>query len=129
MESSSTLVPVDPVTKRMTGVLRGLMEMYEQWKGTAQYKNDFMIRQMHIILSAIVEELEDDQYLFGNPTGQLWILQFSKLMEWTVTGDRSKLPEELLPLACKIEGIPYEPNVGEKVPVALPSGMQATDAE
>ena len=92
----------------MTGVLRGLMDMYSQWKGTAEYKNDFLIRQMHIILSAIVEELEDDQYLFGNPTGQLWILQFSLLMEWTVTGDRSKLPPELQQLACKIEGIPYE---------------------
>jgi hypothetical protein len=106
--SSTTLERVDPVTKRMTGVLRGLMEMYEGWKTQGEYKNDFLVRQMHIILSAIVEELEEDQYLFSNPTGQLWILQFAKLMQWTVTGDHSELPPELQKLACKIEGVPYE---------------------
>jgi hypothetical protein len=63
-----------------------------------------MVRQMKIILDAIVEEIEEDNSMFANENAQKWILQFAMLMEWTVTGDRSKLPADLIPVVDQIEG-------------------------
>jgi hypothetical protein len=104
---SSILAVVDPVTTRIIGLFKGLSEMYAAWR-----EKDFLARQIGIILEAVREELEDEPTLFANPSGRLMILNFSLLLEWTVTGDYSKLPEELLPIACKIEGRPVPQTQG-----------------
>lgn len=75
--------------------------MYANWKD-----KDFLARQIGIILEAVREELEDDGSIFESPSARLMILNFAKLMEWTVHGDLSQLPEELWPIACQIDGIP-----------------------
>jgi hypothetical protein len=128
---SSTLVAADPVTKRITGLLQGLSNMYSQWKDT---EKDFLIRQMKIILDAIVEEIvEDDRQIFATQTAQLMILNFSKLLEFCVDGDFTRLPPELLPIACQIEGLEYDPTMAENMAdsplLALPASMPPTDAE
>jgi hypothetical protein len=92
---------VDPTTRRIIGLFKGLSEMYATWRN-----KDFLARQIGIILEAVREELEDEPTLFANQTGQLMILNFSKLLEWCVTGDYSQLPDELLTIACNIEGKP-----------------------
>jgi hypothetical protein len=73
---------------------------------------DWLTRQLSIILDAIREEIEEDDSVFADPTSGLWIQDFAKLMDWTATGDYSKLPEHLVPIACNIEGrpIPVKPD-------------------
>jgi hypothetical protein len=71
-----------------------------------------MIRQVTIIMDAVREELEEDGTVFDSGVGQRWLLDFAQLMIWTATGDYSVLPEELLSVARKIEGIP-EPEPAE----------------
>lgn len=103
---SSTLVVVDPVTKRVVGLLRGLTQLYGKWE-----RRDFMARQIKVIMEALIEEVEEDEMqLFAGGPAQLWMLNFAKLMEWTVTGDYAQLPDELIPLACQIEGKPIPEN-------------------
>ena len=102
---SSTLAVVDPVTKRIIGLFKGLSEMYATWRN-----KDFLARQIGIILEAVREELEDEPTLFANQSGQLMLLNFSTLLEWCVTGDYSKLSDDLLPIACQIEGRPIPQN-------------------
>jgi hypothetical protein len=105
-QQSSTLAVVDPVTKRVVGLLRGLTQLYGKWE-----RRDFMARQIKVIMEALIEEVEeDDKQLFSSGPAQLWMLNFAKLMEWTVTGDYEKLPEELVALACQIEGKPIPEN-------------------
>jgi hypothetical protein len=73
---------------------------------------DWLARQLSIILDAIREEIEEDDSVFADPTSKLWIQDFAKLMDWTATGDYSKLPEHLVPIACNIEErpIPVKPD-------------------
>jgi hypothetical protein len=79
--------------------------MYATWRN-----KDFLARQIGIILEAVREELEDEPTLFANQSGQLMLLNFSKLLEWCVSGDFSQLPDELLPIACQIDGRPVPQN-------------------
>lgn len=131
VSQSSTLVAADPVTRRITGLLQGLSNIYSQWQSTES--RDFLIRQMKIILDAIVEEiLDDDRQIFATQTAQLMILNFSKLLEFCVHGDLSQLPPELLPIACQIEGIEYAPQAEDQTQLsllALPTGAMSSDAE
>lgn len=58
-------------------------------------------------MEALIEEVEeDDKQLFSSANAQLWMLNFAKLMEWTVTGDYDKLPPDLVEIAYSIEGKP-----------------------
>lgn len=108
--ASTTLAVVDPVTRRISGLLREMSTLF-----TRLDNRDFLARQIRIILDAVREELEEDSHLFDNPSGRLWIINFSRLMEWTATGDATQLPEELWPIAEAIEGRPLFQNSGEVV--------------
>lgn len=68
-------------------------------------------------MDAVREELEEDGTVFDSPMGQRWLLDFSKLMEWTATGDYSILPDELVTVACHIEGKPLP----EEEPLFVPA--------
>lgn len=128
---SSTLAVGDPVTRRITGLLRGMANMYSQWQNRDK---DFLIRQIRIILDAIIEEVEeDDKQIFASQSAQLMVLNFSKLLEFCVTGDMSSLPPEIIPIACQIEGIEYVPTQApdetQESLLALPASAAAPDAE
>jgi hypothetical protein len=109
MESSesTTLVVVDPVTKRVSGLLREMGILFSHMD-----KRDFLARQINIILDAVREELEEDTHLFDNQSGRMWLLSFGKLIEWTVTGDRSQIPPELMPVVDAIEGTDAHTGIG-----------------
>lgn len=91
---------VDPTARRISGLLGALSELF----ASRRTGGDWMTRQLKIILDAVREEVEEDITIFGGPQATLWIIDFSKLMEWTATGDYSKLPEHLLPIAYAIDG-------------------------
>lgn len=56
-------------------------------------------------MDALIDEVEeDDRQLFASGPAQIWMLNFAKLMEWTVTGDYSILPPDLVSIAQEIEG-------------------------
>ena len=99
--TSSTLVVADPTSRRVSGLLRELGVLFNHSR-----HNDWIGRQLGIILDAIREEVEESDDIFSGPMAQAWIVEFSRLMEWTATGDYSKLPENLLEVACRIDGIP-----------------------
>lgn len=98
---STTLVVVDPLARRVTGLLRELLVLFS----TMQNK-DWLTRQMSIIIEAICEEIEEDSTIFSGATAAGWMVQFSELMRWTGTGDYSQLPPELVNIARKIDGKP-----------------------
>lgn len=64
-----------------------------------------MARQIKAIMDALIDEVEEDErQLFASGPAQIWILNFAKMMEWTVTGDYSILPPEMAEIAREIEG-------------------------
>jgi hypothetical protein len=99
--ASTTLVVVDPVAKRISGLLKELGVLFK-----GMQNRDWLTRQLGIILDAVREEIEEDDSVFADPTSSLWIRDFAKLMDWTATGDYSVLPEHLISIACNIEGRP-----------------------
>lgn len=108
---SSTLVAVDPVSRRISGLLDQLNMLFAQSR-----KNDWIARQLGIILDAIKEEIEEEKDLFSGPVAQQWIIEFSHLMEWTATGDYSKLSDALIPIAAQIDGLNVTEGAREIVP-------------
>lgn len=97
--ASSTLAVVDPVTRRVSGILRELGLTI-----ASMPNRDFLGRQVTIILDAIREELEQDSHLFDNQSGHAYLFMFAELIKWTVTGDTENLPEPVKPIAYSIEG-------------------------
>lgn len=95
---------VDPVTRRVSGILRELGLVI-----SAVPNRDFLGRQVTIILDAIREELEEDTHLFDNQSGHAYLLMFSELIKWTVTGDTENLPDAVKPIAYSIEVYPQQP--------------------
>jgi hypothetical protein len=99
----TTLAVADPVARRISGLLRELGVLFG-----SMTEKDWLTRQMHIILDAVREEIEENPGLFAGPAARVWIIQFAELMRWTATGDYQALPADLVRIAQSIDGIPAQ---------------------
>lgn len=96
---SSTLVVVSPVVRRLRSVLDEL--------GSFVGKNgDERQRRMSKLLSVVIDEAMDEMGEMDSRVLAAWMHSMACVIEWTATGDMSVLPDELIPFACAVEGIP-----------------------
>jgi hypothetical protein len=91
-------VVVNPTVKRLRAVLRELSEFVIKTGDERQ-------RRMQRVLSIVVDEAVDEMGEVDERLMQAWMLNMAKVIEWSATGNMSVLPSELIPFACKVEGI------------------------
>jgi hypothetical protein len=98
---STTLVVVNPTTKRVRAVITNLSDFVMK-AGDGHQKN--MSRLMGMVIDEAIEELgeRDERQM------QRWMIFMARILEWSGTGNVGILPQELVPFIADVEGIPVE---------------------
>lgn len=82
------------------------------------------------ILGVIIDESMEEMADMDSRVLAAWMHNMACVIEWTATGDMSILPPELIPFACKVEGIDI-PEEKQQPEETLPEidGPEVVDAE
>ena len=64
-------------------------------------------RRMQRVLNIIIDESMDELAEMDEASLSTFMHNMACIIEWTATGNLSVLPPELIPFACKIDGINY----------------------
>lgn len=79
-------------------------------------------RRMTQLLSVVIDEAMEEMGETDSRVLAGWMMMMGRVIEWTATGNMELLPEELIPFACKVEGI--------EIPVHVPDDdNEPVDAE
>lgn len=97
---SSTLVRVSPTVRRLRSIVDELGEF-------VMNVGDERQRRMQRLLNIVVDEAMEELGTVPEPSLMIWMSNMARIIQWSATGDMSIIPEELIPFACKVEGIDY----------------------
>jgi hypothetical protein len=102
-------VVVSPVVKRLRSVLTELADFVVD-------NGDERQRRMTRLLGVVIDEAMDEMGETDSRVLSGWMHMMACVIEWTATGNMDALPQELIPFACKVEGIPFptEPSSDEE---------------
>jgi hypothetical protein len=96
---SSTLVRVSPTVRRLRAIVSELGEF-------VMTVGDERQRRMQRLLNIVVDEAMEELGTVPEDSLMIWMSNMARVIQWSATGDMSILPEDLIPFACKVEGIP-----------------------
>jgi hypothetical protein len=63
--------------------------------------------RMQRILNIVIDEAMEELATVPGDSLTIWMSNMARVTQWVATGDMRVLPEELIPFACKVEGIDY----------------------
>lgn len=63
--------------------------------------------RMQRILNIVIDEAMEELSTVPDDSLMIWMSNMARVTQWAATGDMRILPEELIPFACKVEGIDY----------------------
>lgn len=63
--------------------------------------------RMQRILNIVIDEAMEELATVPDDSLTVWMSNMARVTQWAATGDLRVLPEELIPFACKVEGIDY----------------------
>lgn len=100
ISESSTLVRVNPVVRRLRAVVTELGDF-------VMSNGDARQMRMQRILNIVIDEAMEELSSVPDDSLTIWMSNMARITQWAATGDMSILPEDLVPFACKVEGINY----------------------
>lgn len=82
---------------------------------------------MQRILNIVIDEAMEELATVPDDSLTVWMSNMARVTQWAATGDMRILPDELIPFACKVEGIDYSEYIAARN--AVPDDEVIAEAE
>lgn len=75
---------------------------------------------MQRILNIVIDEAMEELATVPDDSLTIWMSNMARVTQWAATGDMRILPEDLIPFACKVEGIDYAEYIATRNGTSVP---------